>query len=527
MLSKRIGGLLALIYLCFLGPLTAQDLPYPPKPSPYSASTAVVCNRNIPESLELARYYAEARAIPEDNIVVIDCPTVEEITREDYERLIEKPLRSAMLRRNWWIPSRDPNTGTQDIKSSIKIVTLMYGIPLKIKEESAGADGTMKTTAASIDSELTILSQPGLTHEGPLSNPYFQSDQSFSEVDMPILLVGRLDGPTPQICKRIIDDTILAETNGVWGNGYVDLSEQGAQGNEWLMGAAENLRRVGVTVTLDRYAPPFAANYPYNHPAFYFGWYEPDASESFQNPDFRFQQGAIAYHIHPKSCAKLHTTREHWAGPLLDKGAAAVLANVDQPSLEICFQPDIFTNRLCRGYTLVESAYASVRVFSWMGVVLGDPLYTPFPAINQPLNPSHYTLNEENGEDEMAPYKVMRLTYARWGEGKALPEGNLFYRLELASARLPRGEILEHIALGFEEQGDEFESRIQYMRAKSAFEKPADKLRMDLHLAELELLKGNRLAAFKVLRDAEAEYSGIPEVGAVQAMRAIVQQPQQ
>lgn len=497
------------------------ELPYEPKPSVYSEATAVVCNRNIPESVELARYYAKARGIPEANIVIVECTAAGEISRDEFERLIEKPLRATMLRRGWWVPKRDPKTGTQDIQSKIQVVALMYGIPLKIQATEASA-ALQETTVASVDSELAILSQPGLPREGPLSNPYFQSDKPFRDINIPILLVGRVDGPSPQRCKEMIDETILAERSGLWGNAYVDVSGEEGYVNSSLLRAVENIRRIGITTTVDEFDQPFSQLYPFKDPILYLGDGTAKAEKSFQIPEFRFRPGSIAYATTANAALNLHSAKTNWSGSLLGKGVAAVLANVEDPSLEIGFQPDVFTNRLCRGATLIESAYASARAFSWMGVVVGDPLYQPFPAIDEILS------EEQFGEDaevdvEVDPYKVMRVIYARWGQGKDLPEGNLFYRLELASARWSRGEFLEHLALGLEDLGDYFETEIQFMRAKTAYESPVDKLRMDLHLAELKLKQGDKLAALRLLRGAVEEYAGLPEVDAVQFLGAMIQ----
>src|SRR3982074_370559 len=39
---------------------------------------------------------------------------------------------------------------------------------------------------------------------------------------------------------------------------------------------------------------------------------------------------------------------------------------------------DLFNDRLLHGFTLAESAYASLPALSWMSVVVGDPLYRPY-----------------------------------------------------------------------------------------------------------------------------------------------------
>ena len=60
------------------------------------------------------------------------------------------------------------------------------------------------------------------------------------------------------------------------------------------------------------------------------------------------------------------------------KGAAASIGNVYEPYLQFTAQLDIFNDRLLHGFTFAESAYMSMRVLSWMSVMVGDPLYRPY-----------------------------------------------------------------------------------------------------------------------------------------------------
>ena len=499
------------------------------RPSPYSKTTIVICNRNSEGSEELARYYAKAREIPEDRIVTLECPTKEEITREEFTEQIEKPIRAIMLDRGWWIPERDPETGEQAVRSSIHILTLMHGVPVKVKDDTpmksdVSEEERLKNTGACVDSELTILGQPAVTRAGPLKNPYFDQNQAFHEAGMPIVLVGRIDGPSIEVCHRMIDDAIRAEIGGLWGQAYVDLDDRHEMGNTWLLGAADELRKLGIPVTVNSFSETFPTGYPTHDPALYFGWYERDVNGPFADAGFRFETGAIASHLHSFSALKLRTTQEYWAGPLLDRGAAAVLGNVYEPYLQFTHQFPIFTNRLAAGYTFIESAYMSIEAISWMGVALGDPLYQPFPAPTAPIDESRFT------KDENAHYKALRLAYARWASGKPLAkigEDELFFKLELAATKMPAPEFFEHLGLNALELQNYDEARTQFLRAKGKYESPPDKLRMELHIVELERRFDDRLAAFKALRAAIQEFGALPEAVAAEEFMKALQTPSQ
>ena len=103
---------------------------------------------------------------------------------------------------------------------------------------------------------------------------------------------------------------------------------------------------------------------------------KPKAHLRMQSLNLR--RGAIAAHIHSYSASSLRTTLKHWSGPLVARGACAVLGNVYEPLLQMTTYLDIFNARLLAGFTFAESAWIATPVLSWMQVMIGDPLYQPF-----------------------------------------------------------------------------------------------------------------------------------------------------
>ena len=495
----------------------ADERPNEIRASVYSQFTVVVCNRAAPQSEELARHYARSREIPQRNVVVLDCASTEEISRREFEDQIHQPLRDAMLTRGWWMPVRDPKTGAQSLRSEVKILALMHGVPVKIRDDTAAA-GSGKTSAASVDSELCTLGQPGLTTAGPLTNPYYRSQFPFHATNLPIMLVGRIDGPNPEICRRMIDDTIRAETRGLWGQAYIDLGSNLEQAESWLEKAASHIRRIGIPVTVDHHPENFPTSYPLGDPILYLGAGTEHANGPFKGKGRAFRPGAVACHVHPRNAATLRATEEHWAGSLLDEGAAAVLGAVYESHPAFTHQLDIFTDRLTRGFSFIESAYMAQQGVSWVNVAIGDPLYTPFPDIRSHLDETQYKRKSSN-----MPYQVLRLAYARWGNGEPFPERTLYYKLELASAKSTKPEFLEHLAICAIETKDFDEARIQLSRAGAAYEDPADKLRIKLHEAEMHRQLKDRLDAFKTLRDAARDFADISESKAAAELMKIVQ----
>src|SRR5262249_6269745 len=80
------------------------------------------------------------------------------------------------------------------------------------------------------------------------------------------------------------------------------------------------------------------------------------------------------------SAMTLRDPNRFWVAPLLERGAVATLGNVYEPYLEMTAHLNVFNDRLLHGFTFAESAYSSIKVLSWMSVMVGDPLYRPFGA---------------------------------------------------------------------------------------------------------------------------------------------------
>ncbi|HET9418136.1 MAG TPA: TIGR03790 family protein [Chthoniobacterales bacterium] len=352
-------------------------------------STIVLYNKNVPDSVQLAKFYADQRGIPRDHLVGLDCPQEEEISRDEYDRTIANPLREIFKTRNWWILRGSPGENATITATSIRFVAVIKGVPLKVRATTnypgdvPGQPPIANRNEASVDSELAVLGLSSRQISGERSNPYFQNFRAIGDFDNAVLLlVCRLDGPSPDVVRRMITDAIATEKSGLWGRAYVDGAHNTtgdfAMGDEWLRSIADQLHNVGVPVIYDDKPETFPNGFPITDAALYYGWYNGNVSGPFARPDFHFLPGAIAVHIHSFSAATLRDANANWVAPLIAKGAAASIGNVYEPYLQLTPHLDIFNDRLLHGFTFAESAYMAVRVLSWMTVMVGDPLYRPF-----------------------------------------------------------------------------------------------------------------------------------------------------
>jgi len=364
----------------------------------------VVYNSQLPESKMVAEHYAWARAVPAGQIIGLDLPNREVISRTDFTDLLQNPLAEKLAAAGLWkfgkmtfpSPVKDgsPLVENRVVESKIRYAVLCYGVPLKIAPaaglEEPASPPTRKEfqhNEAAVDSELAWL--PLIKMKVPLTGPlpnrfYTITNHALMNPTNGILLVTRLDGPTPEIADALVDKALAAERDGLWGRAYFDargLSKSDTNyylGDEWILAGAKICRQLGFEIETDTNAATWPASFPMSHIAIYAGWYDGHASGPFTLPQVEFMPGAFAYHLHSFSAETLRSPDRYWCGPLLAKGATCTMGCVYEPYLQ--FTPNIafFLQAFGNGYTFGEAAWASQIALSWQTTVIGDPLYQPF-----------------------------------------------------------------------------------------------------------------------------------------------------
>jgi len=385
-----------LLFLSLFAPLAAQA---------GGDEVVIVYNSRVPASRAVADYYAAARQVPADHIFGFALTTNEVMTRADFTDFLQKPLADQLEAAKLWRFGRAHVAANGSIPahfeerivaSKIRYAVLCYGMPLKIEPNSTLDEMADKLTQsdqperrrdeAAVDSELTWL--PLIKMNVPLAGPlpnllYACTNRSQLSPTNGLLLVTRLDGPTPEIASNLVDKALAAEKNGLWGRAYFDLRNVPTNstyylGDAWLGEGAQICRALGFDVDVDTNAETFPESYPMSQIAIYAGWYDGDVSGPFKLPTVEFMPGAFAYHLHSYSADTLRSTTTHWCGPLLAKGATCTMGCVYEPYLQFTPNIALFLRFLGTGYTFGEAAWASQMALSWQTTVIGDPLYQPF-----------------------------------------------------------------------------------------------------------------------------------------------------
>ncbi len=376
------------------------------RPEPVLASgpgeqVVVVYNRNLAESKGVAEYYAERRQIPADQVFGLDLPGGETMTRNEYDDRLAKPLLKRLRDAKLFVyrpKQRSHTRGEQPtndlpVEAAIRYVTLCYGVPLKIlsdpkltEEGSERIRVELRRNEASVDSELALLpiASPKLPLFGAIPNPlYATTNASALNPTNGLLMVARLDGPSPEIARGLVDKALQAEADGLWGRAYFDArgltNTSYKMGDDWMRGAAQLVSRLGFETVLDNEPATFPVSFPLSQVAFYAGWYDGAVSGPFTRPNVEFMPGAFAYHLHSFSANTIRSATANWVGPLLAKGTTITMGTVEEPYLE--GTPDILTflgRFIFFGFSFGEAAWACQNSLSWQTTVVGDPLYRPF-----------------------------------------------------------------------------------------------------------------------------------------------------
>lgn len=240
-------------------------------------------------------------------------------------------------------------------------------------------------THASLDSELALILWPEHALHRWIPNPRLrQRLKTEPSVQPPVMMVSRIDGPTFEICRGIVDASVAVEKTGLTGKVYIDgrglrpKNEPGTYGDydQTLRELAAILRdKTKLEVIYDDKEGLFQ---PGDCPdaALYCGWY------SLRNyvDAFTWRPGAVGYHMASGEMGTLRGAKSNvWCKRMLETGVVATLGPTFEPYLAAFPRPNEFFPLLLTGKLTLAEVYAATCPFqSWTMTLIGDPLYNPF-----------------------------------------------------------------------------------------------------------------------------------------------------
>lgn len=482
----------------------------------------VVFNNRLPESKLVADHYARKRDVPARQIVGLALPTTETMTRVEFIEQLQSPLLRFLETNSFFTfsPSTNPGTSPRRVSAaSVRYAVLCYGVPLKIlkdttlvEAEATRLQPALQRTDAAVDSQLVLLpsSEQTLLWAGPLANPvYSVTNTAPLHPTNGLLIVARLDGPTPALARALVDKALEAETNGLWGRAYFDArgltNGDYKLGDDWMRGAANVARRVGFETELDERPATFGAGFPLSQVALYAGWYDQAVSGPFTRPTVEFMPGAFAYHLYSFSARSLREGSASWAATLLAKGATCTMGSTEEPYLS--GTPDLFVF-LSRwsflNFTFGEAAWAAQRNLSWQTTVIGDPLYRPFAQ-----RPDLLHAELEQRKSPLLEWSHLSIVNRNLALGVA-PAQAIAYLEALPFAR--------QSAVLTERLGDFYSAQNKFSDALGTWEaaikcnpSPQQRLRLYLRLAQGRTVAGPDAAALQWLQKLLQEFPDYPD----------------
>ena len=485
----------------------------------------VVYNSRVRESRQVATHYAAVRHVPAAQVIGLDLPVGENMTRAEYRESLQEPLLKFLQEKHFFdFAPAAPAGGTNAVapllhESKIRYAVLCYGVPLRILDDPQLVEADAQNiqpevrtrNGAAVDSELTLLplSRQHLRLAGPLGNPCFGATNAAQlNPAHGVLMVARLDGPDASIAGKLVDKAMEAETNGLWGRAYFDLrgltNTIYKTGDDWLRGAADAARRYGFETVVDERPETFGVDFPMSQIALYAGWYDGNVSGPFTRPQVEFMPGAFAYHLHSFSAHTLRSTNQYWCGPLLAAGATATMGCIDEPFLAGTPNMEVFFSRwLLLGFSYGEAACAAQGAVSWQTTVVGDPLFHPFGG-----NPQELHTDLQRRRSPWLQWSVLRWVDINLAKGA--PAADWVKYLESEPSTKQSAILNEKLAQLYVGEGKTDEAIKSLRQALDLKSTPQTVVRLTVDLGQLLQNAGRKAEALKLYDGFQRNTPGWP-----------------
>lgn len=285
---------------------------------------------------------------------------------------------------NGWLAKPEDGEARRELRDALYANGNVYTMLTVVENQQrtlAGGEGE-----ASVDSELSCLWVGDYPRQKWLANPWhYNAPPPLVEQLTPrTVRVARIDGPTPEIARRVFEEAVAIEDRGLEGDAVIDARGLSGRATPGSYDACDQaLRETAALITNDSGLKPVFDNNPGLLPdhssdraAIYCGWYSVRAYK----PTVKLVPGSIAWHVASYEMAALRPANETgWCRGLMLDGADVTLGPVGEPYL-IAFPPaDEFLGLLMTGRVNVAEAYwTTLPITSWKMVLIGDPLYRPF-----------------------------------------------------------------------------------------------------------------------------------------------------
>ncbi|MBI5367049.1 MAG: TIGR03790 family protein [Planctomycetes bacterium] len=340
-----------------------------------AVEVVILVNENVPESVALGEYYAQRRKIPKEQICRVRTRVEEVCSWADLRKEILEPLKAFLASR-----------------PRVLYLVPTYGVPVKTSEEKpendgkGGPGGTITQMVegrdyCAVDRELELLR---VEHpiDGWLQSKFFNRELPLTVEDQ-VYLVSRLDGPTPEAARALVDNALYGEAYGIEGECFLDTRGMTDPKDGYgsidveMKGIAAVYTKNGLEFVHDD-KPEVVDLASRANQAHYWGWYTGDVLCS--RDEWRFVRGAVGAHLHSFSAGVLRKKDRTWTGPLVYHGITGTCGTVYEPLAAGFPYGTVFLDRFLKGHAFGQAMEMANLFTSWMAIFVGDPLYAPYAA---------------------------------------------------------------------------------------------------------------------------------------------------
>ncbi|MEI6846117.1 MAG: TIGR03790 family protein, partial [Candidatus Firestonebacteria bacterium] len=354
----------------------------------------VVINENMKESVEVGEYYAQKRNVPAANICRIKCSSSNSTDITTYKKQILEPV-------------------LRSVNGGIKYIAMTYGTPyiLSINGGTYSLDAFLCFPNETISENIVQLkaSGTGLSGYAGVSNPYYDKGSNFSGGGRSFL-VTRLDGPTPEIAKELVDRALYGEKFITTKYGKAVFDARGIKAPSGYYSSDQDIieggnisKAKGYDTFIDLNEVELSNKCSPNT-LWYFGWY----SYNHYNDAFTWKVGAVGIHFDSASAASIRGG-PCWVAQALLRGITATGGAVAEPYTTHYIRANLFYKYFLNGYNFAEACYLATPTSKWMMCYVGDPLYNPSSGEKKIDNVKPSLLKIEFEKNDDSPDKAVEL----------------------------------------------------------------------------------------------------------------------
>jgi uncharacterized protein (TIGR03790 family) len=375
---KHLGLQLSIVVIVLASAPTAHAVPGP-------ATTAVLANADVPESVALAERYARERDVPEGQVCALPIDEVIDLDLDTFRTQVLTPLRACL--------------DAAGARERIEAIVVIRGVPLRVdipdgastrRVSLAAALGLWESTA---DGAPLLGQPPGVIadcsgtpcYAAAITNPFTSGifepgwERSVGGIDFRPVLVTMLHGRSFADAEMLLDSALAAEEMG------------GAEGEFLFMEGRDPARGIldgqypGVISDLmdrgygDASQVPFDADLTgLTLAAFFTG--TATLGTTIEGNDFA--PGALVDNVTsfgavPENFADPPMERQVSIARWVARGVAGVHGTTDEP-LNSVFPSRALITHYVDGATLAETYHRNLPNVYWRNLVLGDPMLAPY-----------------------------------------------------------------------------------------------------------------------------------------------------